>query len=87
MPTFKELGYDVKFCNQNWWFAPLGTPQEIVDQLADAIVTASKTEYMRENYDARGLSGEVLTGAALKEALDAETKAIMAIGPRLRGEE
>jgi len=36
IPTMKEQGVDLTFANWNAWFAPAGTPQAIIDTLAEA---------------------------------------------------
>ncbi|MEX0732692.1 MAG: tripartite tricarboxylate transporter substrate binding protein [Aquisalimonadaceae bacterium] len=36
VPTMKEQGYDLTFANWNAWYAPPGTPKDVVNKLADA---------------------------------------------------
>ncbi|GAB5375535.1 MAG: hypothetical protein AcusKO_19970 [Acuticoccus sp.] len=40
IPTMKELGYDMDYCIESWWFAPKGTPQEAIDGMAAALEKA-----------------------------------------------
>ena len=41
MATLKELGRDMEFCIDSWWFAPKGTPAEAIDGMASALEAAS----------------------------------------------
>lgn len=56
LPTAKELGYDIEFCLQNWWFAPKGTPRAAIDHLAAALQKSMASDYvkkiMSERYNA-----------------------------------
>lgn len=48
LPTAKELGYDVNFCLQNWWFAPKGTPRDAIDHMAGVLKKAIATDYVKK---------------------------------------
>jgi len=43
-PSFMDLGYDVEFMIRQGYFAPKGTPQEVIDVLYEAIDKACATE-------------------------------------------
>lgn len=47
IPTVKELGYEVEFCIENWWFAPKDTPQEAIAAFADVLERAGETDRVR----------------------------------------
>ena len=70
VPTVRELGYDVEYCMQNWWFAPKGTPQEAVDGFAEVLRRALETDYIREKLDEVLVTPVFYSGEALDEQLD-----------------
>jgi tripartite-type tricarboxylate transporter receptor subunit TctC len=47
VPTATELGYDVVWANPNWWLAPEGTPQENLDIITEALMTAFEDEEIK----------------------------------------
>lgn len=53
VPTAKELGYDTLWTNPNWWLAPVGTPDAVVQKLGVALEKAIKdpeiVEYFKNN--------------------------------------
>ncbi|WP_157961931.1 Bug family tripartite tricarboxylate transporter substrate binding protein [Acuticoccus kandeliae] len=71
IPTMKELGYDLNYCVESWWFAPKGTPQEAIDGLANALEEASKTERIQKFYEEKMFSPTFLKGDAMQASLDA----------------
>lgn len=76
MPTLKELGRDMEFCIDSWWFAPKGTPQEAIDGMANALEQATASEAIQTFYDSKAFSPLFLKGAELQESLDATWAAI-----------
>lgn len=70
LPTAKELGFDVEFCVQSWWFAPDGTPQEAIDGFADALEAASQSDRVTSFYDERLFANVFLRDEALQTSLD-----------------
>ncbi|WP_447553537.1 Bug family tripartite tricarboxylate transporter substrate binding protein [Vreelandella sp. EE22] len=48
IPTFQEMGIDMMSATSRGFFAPLGTPQEHIDILADAFEMAMQDEALRE---------------------------------------
>ncbi|MCP5152541.1 MAG: tripartite tricarboxylate transporter substrate binding protein [Ectothiorhodospiraceae bacterium] len=48
LPTAKELGYDLDFCLQNWWFAPKGTPRDRIDRIAAVLEKAMQSDYVKQ---------------------------------------
>lgn len=70
VPTMQELGYDMTYCVQSWWFAPKGTPQEAIDGMANALEQASNTERVKQFYESQLFTPVFLTGEAMKASLD-----------------
>ena len=70
MPTLKELGRDMEFCIDSWWFAPKGTPAEAIDGMAAALEQATATDRIQEFYNSKAFSPVFLKGEALQQSLD-----------------
>ncbi len=47
VPTVNELGYDVEYCIENWWFAPKDTAPEAIAAFADVLERAGDTDRIR----------------------------------------
>lgn len=71
IPTFIEQGYDITYTNQNWWFAPKGTPQDAIDAFAGALEAAGKTTYVQETFAGRNSVIDFISGDAFAERVDA----------------
>ncbi|MEM9221233.1 MAG: tripartite tricarboxylate transporter substrate binding protein [Pseudomonadota bacterium] len=76
VPTMKELGYDMDYCIESWWFAPKGTPQEAIDGMAAALEKASATDRITEFYDSKMFAPVFRKGDDLKASLDSTWEAI-----------
>jgi tripartite-type tricarboxylate transporter receptor subunit TctC len=85
VPTVEEAGYKGIFSNA-WQalFAPGGTPQEIIDKLHRAVVTAAASPALREEFEKRSIivltssspaafASELKADIAQKEKVVAET--------------
>jgi tripartite-type tricarboxylate transporter receptor subunit TctC len=70
LPTMRELGRDMEFCIDSWWFAPKDAPAEAVDGMADALEQAAQTDRIKEFYESQAFGPVFLKGAALQESLD-----------------
>ena len=70
LPTMKELGYEMEYCVQSWWFAPEGTPPEAVEGMANALEKAMNTERGEKFLDEKMFDPVFLKGEALQAALD-----------------
>ena len=79
LPTAKELGFDVEFCVQSWWFAPKGTPQEAIDGFADALEAASASDRIQTFYKDRLFGDVFLRGDELQVSLDATWDRILPV--------
>jgi len=70
MPTLKELGRDMEFCIDSWWFAPKGTPAEAIDGMAAALEQATASDRIQEFYSSKAFSPVFLKGEELQKSLD-----------------
>jgi tripartite-type tricarboxylate transporter receptor subunit TctC len=85
VPTAKELGYDVQFCVQNWWFAPKDTPPEVVAAFADAMEKASKTDRIKKFLADQAFGDVFLKGDAMQASLDKTWKDIQPVALQAKG--
>ena len=76
VPTMTELGYDMNYCIESWWFAPKGTPQEAIDGMAAALEEASQTPRITEFYESKMFAPVFRKGDDLQNSLDATWAAI-----------
>ena len=76
VPTMKELGYDMDYCVQSWWFAPKGTPQEAIDGMANALEKAAKTDRVTTFYREKMFAPVFLKGDDMAASLDETYKRI-----------
>lgn len=70
-PTAKELGYDVVSCLDNVWYAPAGTPDDVVETLAGVFEEVTSDPQLIDTIQAKGDEVKFLSGDALKTHLDA----------------
>jgi tripartite-type tricarboxylate transporter receptor subunit TctC len=70
LPTLLELGRDMEFCIDSWWFAPKDAPAEAVEGMANALEQASQTQRIVGFYDAQAFSPLFLKGEELQQSLD-----------------
>ena len=75
IPTLKEAGYG-KQGGDSWFgiLAPAGTPAPIVTRMAQAIDEALKSSDVVDKLDAGGLKPTYLDPAAMRAAIDTESK-------------
>ena len=85
LPTAKELGYDVTSCLTRRYWAPKGTPAEVVDVLADAIEAALKTEEVQAYIEQANETPVIARGEELKSAIEAEYQAFVDVAEIVRG--
>jgi putative tricarboxylic transport membrane protein len=76
IPTLRELGLDVEFCIENFWFAPKGTPREAIDGMAAALERANALPEMQSFYEKQAQTGQFMKGDAYARRLDEVFKAI-----------
>jgi putative tricarboxylic transport membrane protein len=70
LPTMKELGRDMEFCIDSWWFAPKDAPTEAVEGMANALEAASQTQRIQDFYDAQAFAPLFLKGEELQQSLE-----------------
>jgi tripartite-type tricarboxylate transporter receptor subunit TctC len=70
LPTLKELGRDMEFCIDSWWFAPKGTPAEAVQRMAAAPEQATGSQRIQDFYASQAFAPLVLKGEALQQSLE-----------------
>ncbi|HEX6143243.1 MAG TPA: tripartite tricarboxylate transporter substrate binding protein [Geminicoccaceae bacterium] len=70
LPTMKELGRDMVFCIDSWWFAPPGTPDEAVEGMADALEQASETDRIKKLYEDKLFAPVFFRGEELQASLE-----------------
>jgi putative tricarboxylic transport membrane protein len=85
VPTAKELGYDVEFCIQNWWFAPKDTPAEVVAAMADVLKQAHESAQIQTWRSQQAFADLYLSGDAFAEALDATWERIRPVALQAKG--
>jgi tripartite-type tricarboxylate transporter receptor subunit TctC len=70
LPTMKELGRDMEFCIDSWWFAPKDAPAEAVEGMANALEQAAQTQRIQSFYESQAFGPLFLKGEALQQSLD-----------------
>lgn len=75
VPTMAESGFS-GFVASNWWgmAAPAGTPEEVLDTLAAAVVEAHQTEAVRTRFTTLGMLVPDLTRRAFAGSIRAEAE-------------
>ncbi|TNF22592.1 MAG: hypothetical protein EP318_03345 [Rhodobacteraceae bacterium] len=68
-PTAKELGYDVVSCLDNIWYAPAGTPDDVVEKLAGVFEMVSGDAELIDKIEAKGDEVLFVAGDALRDRL------------------
>jgi tripartite-type tricarboxylate transporter receptor subunit TctC len=73
VPTMAESGFP-GFVASNWWgmAAPVGTPDDILDKLAQAITEAQKTDEVKQRFKALGMLAPYQSRQQFTESLKAE---------------
>ncbi|MCS7467113.1 tripartite tricarboxylate transporter substrate binding protein [Stieleria sp. ICT_E10.1] len=81
LATAIEQGFDVESQNMQFWWAPLGTPPDRVETIADALAAAMQTEEVRETLAEMKITETVLRGAALDAELQRRERRIAEVAP------
>jgi tripartite-type tricarboxylate transporter receptor subunit TctC len=71
LPTAREDGYDVVMTHVQYWWAPKSTPGAAVQELADALEAALRTDYVRGKLKELKIEPLFLRGQPLDEHLSA----------------
>jgi tripartite-type tricarboxylate transporter receptor subunit TctC len=70
LATMKELGRDMVFCVDSWWFAPKDAPAEAVEGMANALEQAAQTQRIKDFYENQAFGPVFLKGEALQQSLE-----------------
>ena len=68
VPTMNELGYDMQFCVDSWWFAPRGTPRR-PSPASPPHLKATDTPQVQA-FDEKAFGAVFLRGDELQASLD-----------------
>jgi tripartite-type tricarboxylate transporter receptor subunit TctC len=68
--TVRELGLPYEYCINNMWFAPKGTPKEVVDAMADALEKSMATAAVKDGLVKQASTDEFLRGEPFRKYLD-----------------
>lgn len=82
VPTFKELGYDLSFCVDEFYLAPKGTPKSALDGFAAIVKKALAEKSMQKFLKKQSTSAAFLAGQELSAEMDHQYKAIEAVVSR-----
>jgi putative tricarboxylic transport membrane protein len=85
IPTVQELGYDVEFCIENWWFAPKDAPAEAVAAFADILEQASQTDRIRQFRDTQAFAPVFERGDEMAASLQETWDRIEPVALQARG--
>ena len=72
VPTLKEAGYDVEIAGWGGFILPKGTPQDIIDILAEAIEKAAQSDEFKEFTQKQGMLMDYKKGAEFKEFAESQ---------------
>ncbi len=70
LATMQELGRDMVFCVDSWWFAPKDAPAEAVEGMANALEQAAQTQRIQTFYENQAFGPLFLKGEALQQSLE-----------------
>lgn len=84
MPTAKEEGFDIEACLVRRYWAPKGTPEEVIDTLADALQAALETDAVREYVESSGEELAIVRGEELQQVVDAEYQSFLDVADMVK---
>lgn len=85
VPTTKELGLATDISVDTWWFAPKGTPADIVKRLSDAIGKAMTDDSLKEALAKQGVDAVHLDAGRAKARVEQIDRIVQPLGPALGG--
>jgi len=80
VPTAAEQGYELFFPVEHVWYAPGGTPKDVVERLAAAIETAHEAEAVQEFYAARSIIPDILSGDDVRQHVETTFSDFTSVG-------
>lgn len=84
VPTLKELGHNIEFCIDMWYFAPKGTPKAAIDGFAGAVKKSLDTDVVKKYFTSKAMVGSFLAGDALAKSLDDQWTRIEPVAKRAK---
>jgi len=81
LATAREQGFDVISQNMQFWWAPLGTPDDRVAVIADALFAAMQTREVREKLAEMKITDATFRGQPLNNELADRGRRIAAVAP------
>lgn len=81
LATASEQGFDVISQNMQFWWAPLGTPADRIEIIAQALDAAMQTDKVRTQLAEMKISDVVLRGQALETEIRQRDRQIAAVAP------
>ncbi len=79
VPTAVEMGIPVTLTNANYWWAPIGTPQPIIDKLASVLDQSLKNNTVRNELNRLRMEPTFDQGDSFKRRMDATVKQFEAV--------
>jgi putative tricarboxylic transport membrane protein len=70
LATMQELGRDMVFCVDSWWFAPKDAPAEAVEGMANALEQAAQSQRIKDFYKSQAFGPVFLKGEELQQSLE-----------------
>lgn len=86
VPSARELGWNVDFSVDTWWFAPKDTPAEVTAKLSGAIAQAMADPGLKDSFAAGGVDPVILTGEPLAQRIAAVDAAVKPLADALQGQ-
>ncbi|MBN7784126.1 tripartite tricarboxylate transporter substrate binding protein [Ponticoccus gilvus] len=84
VPTLKELGHDVEACLIRRYWAPKGTPEDVIAVLADAIEAALNSDEVQAHIESSGEERAILRGEELRDAVAREYQSFLDVADVVR---
>lgn len=85
VPSAGELGWDVDFSVDTWWFAPKDVPADVAAKLSDAIAKAMADPALKDAFAAAGVDPVILTGQPLADRIASVDAAVKPLADALQG--
>lgn len=85
VPTATEVGFPVTLSNANYWWAPKGTPPDVLQTLADALRSVMQSQRVREELGHLRMEPTFDSGVALEQKLQQTIQGFEAVAERKSG--
>ena len=81
LPTALEQGFDVVSANTQFWWAPLGTPQDRISTMSEAVTRAMQTPDVQQRLREMSISNVTFLGDELQNEIDSRRLRIAQAAP------